>query len=561
MFLFLFLVTLVSSIGFFLIFYKKTSQQEKVLKEREAELSRKAYESAILREISERIGYSLDVEKIIDIITGSLGNLFPFSTASSIALKDHKVVFKCHLEESVSRQFVHEVYENMLKSLSTLLDQDLSHREIEEVLSGTILDNENKKGVSSYFNIPIVILGEAVKLEGIITVASTTPGLYKEEEMTVLYKIVSQASEAVSKLQNVLETEKGKLESMVSSMADGVIMLDKDTKVLVSNPAAKKLLAIQKEGEVTSFDIVDSFMGKFDLRTKVEEAFETKIDIIIPELSLGDEVIQIIISPVKDVEGAVLGAVVLLRDKTEEKKLDRLKDEFTAMIVHDLRAPLSVIRGTSDTLIHHLKELDQQKIIASLEMVKRESDVMLSQVSGLLDVAKIQSGKLDVVKSRNNIKTLVEEQIEAFKPLAIAKKLEMEEEIGQILPDAEFDYMRISQALSNLLSNAVKFTQVGKITVGAREEKGMIVVWVKDTGSGMTKEEKEKLFEKFKRTKDAERHSPGTGLGLVIVKGIVEAHGGKVWVESEVGQGSTFFFSIPIYESIGRETKVASVAI
>lgn len=544
-----------------MVFYKRTAQQEKVLKDREAELSRKAYETAILKEISERIGYSLDIEKIIDIITGSLGNLFSFSTASSVMIKDNKVVFKCHLEESVSRQFMHEVYEKMLKSLSTLLDNDLSHLEIEEVLSGTILDNENKKGVASFFNIPIVILRETVKLEGIITVASTTPGLYKEEEMTILYNIVSQASEAVSKLQNVLETEKGKLESMVSSMADGVVMMDKDTKVLVSNPAAKKLLDIQKEGEVTSFDVVDAFAGKFDLRTKVEEAFETKTDRVIPELSLGDKVIQIIISPVKEAQGEILGAVVLLRDKTEEKKLERLKDEFTAMIVHDLRAPLSVIRGTSDTLTHHLKELDQQKVVAGLEMVKRESDVMLSQVNGLLDVAKIQSGKLDVVKSQNNIKTLIEEQIEAFKPLATAKKLEMEEEIELNSPDAEFDYMRISQALSNLLSNAVKFTQVGKITVGAREANGMIVVWVRDTGSGMTKEEKEKLFEKFTRTEDAARYKPGTGLGLVIVKGIVESHGGKVWVESEVGQGSTFFFSLPVYEHISQETQVASAAI
>lgn len=293
----------------------------------------------------------------------------------------------------------------------------------------------------------------------------------------------------------------------------------------------------------------------------MEEVFEAKADRVIPELSLRDKVIQIIISPVKDAQNIVLGAVVLLRDKTEENKLWRLKDEFVAMIVHDLRAPLSVIRGTSDTLIHHLKELDQQKVVAGLEMVKRESDVMLSQVNGLLDVAKIQSGKLDVVKSQNNIETLIEEQMEAFKPLATAKKLQMEEEIELSSPDAEFDYMRISQALSNLLSNAVKFTQVGKITVGAREENGMIVVWVRDTGSGMTKEEKEKLFEKFTRTEDAARYKPGTGLGLVIVKGIVESHGGKVWVESEVGQGSTFFFSLPVYEHISQETKVASAAI
>jgi PAS domain S-box-containing protein len=542
------------------LFYKKAKKSQAILLEREQELQRRVYETTILKEIGERIGYSLDVANVIEIICGSLGKLFSYSTASSILILDHKLIFKCFLEDSVDKTFIENIKHKMLVSLSALLGEDASKREIGEVISGTILDEEKKHEVGSFFNIPLVIED---KIVGLINIASEKVGLYKEEEMTILYKITAQASNAISKLQHVLKTEKGKLEAMVSSMADGVIMTDRDTKILVANPKAKEMLGISLEKEATIFDITEALAGKFDLRTKIEESLKREKEVLVEELDLANFAIQLIVSPVRDPKGAILGSVILLHDITSQKETERLREDFTAMIVHDLRAPLTVIRGTSETLMLHLKALPQEKIIHSLLMVKDESENMLARVSDLLDISKLESGKFEVLRERSNLSSLINEKIETYKEIATLKKLKISSDIGSNIPEFEFDRMRIGQVLDNLISNAIKFTDIGKIVIGARIKGSKVEVSVCDTGIGMEEKNVAVIFNKFRELTQAEREAQkGTGLGLAIAKGIVEAHGGEIGVKSKVGEGSTFSFTLPLNPLLKRRffqrTQIAS---
>lgn len=528
---------------FVLFAIRRTRESEKRLIRRDLELSRKMYELAVLKEVGERIGYSLDVGKIIDIITGSLRKLFPYTTASSAVISDGKVVFKCDVEESVNRGFINSVKEKIFSALAAL-GVGLDGVGVDEVLTGTILDDEIKPGILSYFNIPLVING---KIVGIINIASTKNGIYKEEETSLLYRITKHSADAVSRLYLVLETEKGKVVSLVSSMADGVIMTDKDTRLVVINPAAKRMLNIEKE-TATIFDVIESLTGKFDLRTRIEESMRLEKLLIHDELYIADKVLQLLVSPVKDNAGKTLGSVVIFHDITNEKQLERLREDFTAMMVHELRAPLTALRGTSDTMMRHLKELTPEKIENSLRLLRDSSTQMLGLVNDLLDVAKIEAGKFEVAAEPANLNQVITDVVTSFKSLALEKGIDLETEISPSLPEAVyFDRFRISQVLNNLLSNALKFTNVGKITVSAkREGDGKILVAVADTGEGIPQEQLSSLFNKFKQLEVTSGRSFGTGLGLVISRGIIESHGGRFWVDSKVGQGSTFYFNLPV---------------
>src|SRR3989338_10004108 len=171
-----------------------------VLVKREQDVSRRMYELAILKELGDRIGYSLDVQQIIDIIINSLHQFIDYSAVSYMLLEPERVIFKMHLESSVHRRFVNDIRDRMLGSLGALLDREFDKKDVKEILSGAIIIEELDEPVRSFFNIPLVI---DEKVVGVLTVADTKSGLYKEEEMTILYKIIQQASKTVTSLQTV----------------------------------------------------------------------------------------------------------------------------------------------------------------------------------------------------------------------------------------------------------------------------------------------------------------------------------------------------------------------
>lgn len=522
-----------------LILFNKTRRK---LLTKEGELKHRLYEVSILKELGERIGYSLDLEKITDIITNSLDSLFEYSTVSSLIFKEGRIIFKCHLAQPVSQKFVDAVRGKMVASLEALLNQHLPSQTWEEDLSGVLPDEKNPSLPASFFNIPLVINN---KVKGLINISSIKVGLYKEPEMTILYKITNQASEAVSKLEKVLETEKGKLNAMVASMADGVIMTDENQRTLVANPMARFLLDLSTE-EITIFDLVKTLSGKLDLHEKLKESQVKGQVVTIPEVALKDKFVQVLISPVKDDEGKFLGNVTLLQDITEEKKMAKMRQDFTAMMVHELRTPLTVIKSGAETILEHSQNLPQDKLLTLVDAMKDSSREMIGLVNDLLDAAKIEAGKFSVSLSTQPLKPLLEETRESFLPLALRKKFNLKLLCPDDLPQVKIDRERLRQVLNNLLFNALKFTEQGQITLSVKSENGQILTTVADTGCGIGPKEKDKLFSPFSQIlTPREEREPGTGLGLLIAKGIVEAHGGKIWFDSEVGKGSTFYFTLP----------------
>lgn len=552
---------------------------KKEVKKSEEEVRRRMYELAILKEVGDRIGYSLNLEKVVDIITSSLPQFIEYSTASYMLLEPEKILFKTDLQDPVSKEFIGDVKKRMLGSLSVLLGKELSGYDIEEVVTGVISTSKDRGKVMSFFNIPLIIDTNVV---GVITVASTKGGLYNEDEMTLLYQIVGQASQAVTKLEDVIKTERGKLGAMVESMSDGIVMTDTDYRIVVANPAAKHIIGVRYDEDITIFDFIDKLGKKFDIRGKLEESVKLDKLFVEDDIEINGRIFQIFSLPVKGNTAnkeKIFGGVVIFRDVTKIKEVEKMREDFTSMMVHELRTPLDGIKKMGELMRSDpsIKNDDKTYNEYLLMMYNSASD-MLELVNDLLDVAKIESGKFTIIKEPSDIKSIVKERAMFFEPIVNDAKIDLSIKFGDGIPNSlNIDTKRISQVVNNLLSNAVKFTpKNGKINIQVfvhkkgnmleeevidkadkflfTEEKNKfkkypdsVFVAITDNGKGMDREDKKKIFNKFTQLKDGViSEKKGTGLGLVIVKGIIEAHGGNVGVLSKEGVGSTFYFTINI---------------
>jgi len=558
---------------------KEISTKEIKISEREKEMNNKMYELAILKELGDRVGYSLDVHEIIEVITGSLHQFINYSTVSYILIEPEKVLFKIHLEKSVHRDFINEVRDRMLKSLGALLGKEFKENQVEEFISGAILTEGVKEPVSSFFNIPLVIGGKVV---GVLTVADTQSGLYKENEMTILYKITNQASQAVTKLQEVVATEQNKLNSMVLSMTDGIVMTDLEYRILVINPAARRALSIDEKKEVTIFDFIDNLGGKFDIRGRLEESVKLKKEYSSDRVSLGDKFFKIFVLPVKSIsilgQESITGGVVIFHDITSEVEIENIRKDFTSMLVHELRSPLDGIKKIAEVLRNKNIKLETKSYEDYIEHIYKNSSGMLELVNDILDVAKIEAGKFNINKNEYDIRKIIEDRVNFYSVLANDSQIHLESIFGQNIPEKiMLDHEGIEHALNNLISNALKYTNKDKdvrvitflhnkdrdINEEARiatydsinvlpqdlnDKESSVVVLVSDNGIGISEENMPYIFNKFKQleSQNATNKGKGTGLGLVITKSIIEEHGGIVGVSSKVGIGSTFFFTLPL---------------
>ena len=562
--------------------FDKNRRLTRDLNRRKAEMDRRMYELAILKELGERIGYSLNVQQIIDVITGSLHQLIDYSTVSYMLLEPEKIIFKMHLEDSISHRFIQTIRERMVLSLSTLLDKPFEKIPIDEIISGAIVVDELSADVQSFFNIPLVIGGKVV---GLLNVAHEKPGLYKEEDMTILYKITQQASNAVTRLEEVIRTEQKKLAAMVSSLTEGVIMTDTDYRIVVANPAARRVIGKEEAADLSIFDFIDNLSGAFDIHGKLEECVKLDKILITDEVLIHDKFFQIIVAPVKHSDKnfqTVLGGVVLFHDITHDKEIEKLREDFVNMIVHELRSPLDGIKKITELLNSKKTSSNTEEFNEYMALIAQNSSHMLNMVNDLLDAAKLEAGKFLLHVEPADITTIIKNRIDFYRTLGSDAHITLDSILEPNLSTAiPFDAARITQVLNNLLSNAIKFTpENGHVTIGvfhhkknasaAEEAQKIGIQWhleknnpavvnaqpglfvaVIDTGIGIAPENAAKLFNKFIQFKETalQGGSRGTGLGLVIAKGIVEAHGGTVGVASRQNAGSTFFFTIPFSQS------------
>lgn len=542
-------------------FSLKEERLKKELHKQNDAQKRRVYEISVLKSIQDRIGYSLDVERIIDTVTGSLKNLFPYSTVSSLVIRDDEVVLKTVLEERVGTNFLEQVKKSMLASMGSLLDTSLPQR-VEEVKTGLLTDDTNTSPLASFFHIPLIVNGQPV---GLISICSTKPGLYKEEDMTILYQITATASNALSRLRSVIATEQEKLIAMITSLADGIVMIDKAYKLTFINQSAKTLIGIPHLANPTIFDVVNMLSKEKDFGEQIKKSLSQNSMVTAQELHLGDKIVEVTVTPVvahqdipENIDNHVLGVTVLIHDITLEKSLQQMKEDFTNEVVHELRSPLTAIKAASEMMVLHTELPQSDKKLATI--IEEQSKRMLNDINSLLDAAQMEAGHFSIWPAANDVSKVANDTLALFQSEAERKGVAIYFQVEDALPVAFIDTTRIAQVLNNLLSNSLKFTPSGgtiTVSIVSQFNKELprtatnpgILIAVSDTGIGIPTDKQKQLFSKF-TTIHTGKIPPGltesTGLGLYIAKGIVEAHGGNMYVNSVESKGTTVFFTLPI---------------
>jgi len=323
-----------------------------------------------------------------------------------------------------------------------------------------------------------------------------------------------------------------------------VLVTDHQRRLLLANPAAWHVLGLV--GEFSQGQPIDKVVGNAELSQLLASSSEEKLS---AEVILSDRRVYLAMASPVVAGGRRVGRVCVLRDVTYFKELDQLKSDFVATVSHDLRSPLTLIRGYA-TMLEMVGELNEQQTNYARKIVTGV-ETMTRLVNNLLDLGRIEAG-IGLQVEMVPVQDVVERVIGAMQMQAAQKQIQLTtENPTNSNPLIEADQALLQQALQNLVENSVKYTEPGgKVRVRILPHDESLLFEVSDTGIGIAPVDQPRLFEKFFRgaQRDA-RKQQGSGLGLAIVKSIIERHGGKVWVESQLGKGSTFSILIPMRQS------------
>jgi NtrC-family two-component system sensor histidine kinase KinB len=346
--------------------------------------------------------------------------------------------------------------------------------------------------------------------------------------------------------------EKGKSEAIIRSIDDGIILVDSDFKVTGMNPMARRILNIQPDSPQNRhfLEVVNSEQLFHYIQQSMESGkppnIEEKQNIFTVERNGNRYHYQFSITPVCGKKSVLIGVVLLLRDVTRLTELDRLKSEFVMTASHELRTPLTSIGMSIDLLlegaIKKLNEKEQQLLSAAHEDLQR----LKVFVNNLLDLSKIEAGKMEMEFSNISVGLLFEKVVTVFKTQAEEKGVSLSFNAPRGLSKVKADDHKITWVLTNLISNALRYTPSGgHIKLFAESFAPYVQISVSDDGPGIPYEYQSKVFDKFVQIK-SDRVLGGSGLGLTICKEIVRAHGGTIWVDSVPGSGSTFTFTLAV---------------
>ncbi|MCB9800141.1 MAG: PAS domain S-box protein [Candidatus Omnitrophica bacterium] len=365
---------------------------------------------------------------------------------------------------------------------------------------------------------------------------------------SMLFRVLRYAIERQRAAKRIYAAEE-KYRTVFENSAVGITVVDGQGQIISWNKFCEDLLGMNREDlyqkHVQTLYPAEEWQKLCDCKIRQkgnQEHFDTKM--FRKNATAVD--VDISISVLKDIDGNITGSIGIFRDITERKRLERMKDEFISTVSHELRTPMTIVReGVSQVLDGILGEItdDQRQILEiTLEGIDRLSRI----INDLLDISKLDAGRVELKKERGDLKEVFEHVGASFQPAFENKGLKWICDFPQEKYEYSFDRDKIIQVLTNLIGNALKFTDKGSIAVRLTEEPDGVVCSVEDTGPGIASDDLKHVFDRFSQF--GRVYGPGekgTGLGLAISKVLVEMHGGKIWAESQLGQGTKFFFSLP----------------
>ncbi len=374
-----------------------------------------------------------------------------------------------------------------------------------------------------------------------------------------LYHLIQEQAERLGAMLRTQQIEAVKNEAILEGIADGVMVADANGRVILFNAAAERILSITRTQALGRFqdDILGLYgsaarewLAQIEQWQKTPEAYGSD-EFLAHRLEVGRKVVSVHLSPVMSSGREFLGVVSVFRDITSEVEADRAKSDFVSTVSHELRTPMTSIVGYVDLLVGGAIGPLSNMQLDFLKKVKSNADRLTSLVNDLLDISRIETGRIELQCAPVAIEDLIHQVLDLLHPKVEEKGQRLEAVLPFELPKVYGDATRLTQILTNLIGNAHKYTPTGgEVKVYAYVRDQLMHVAVADTGIGIAKENQQKIFDRFYRVEDdpAVYEVSGTGLGLAISLSLIQMHSGDIWLDSELGVGSIFTFSLPLAE-------------
>jgi len=371
-----------------------------------------------------------------------------------------------------------------------------------------------------------------------------------------LYRLVREQAARLGSMLRGQRNVASERMAILSSLVDGVAVSDEQGQITVVNDAVQRIVrpdVAPLVGQDASVLFASFAHGVEAARTKMAE-IETRArqrgctEPLSITLERENQVVQVTLAPMLDEWKYFLGTVIIFRDVTAERELARAKNEFISTVAHELRTPMTSIKGYTDLLLKGAMGALDKGQRRFLDIVRANVDRMSALVADLLDISRIEAGRISLEREFLDLRQVVCEVRDSVMETIRERGLTLEVELAPDLPVVQADRMRVIQVLNNLVSNAYRYTPTGgAIEIAVHPIDDAVQVDVRDTGIGIPEKDRERIFERFYRADHpVVNKQPGTGLGLPIVRSLVEMHGGQVWVQSQKGVGSTFSFTLPV---------------
>ena len=374
--------------------------------------------------------------------------------------------------------------------------------------------------------------------------------------LVIVGYLVTQTISRIGMAKRLAEYERKKSESIIANLTDGLVMLSRDKNIIMVNPRAEEYLGIPEE-EVLGKKVDDKeLLAKYprlkyffswfprnsrDLTRVEKEEVEIAND--------NKEFFDIYTTSVLDRQGKALGIVKTFHDITRDKLIDQMKTEFISIASHQLRTPLAGFKWFIELMLRErVGEITAQQR-ELLERMEENNESLISLVEHLLNISRIEQGRMDFKFKRGNLASLIRKEIALLEPKAQAKDIKIEFKENREVPEFKYDEEKVSFVLQNLIDNAIKYTKPGGRAIIKEELKApdQVRVAVMDNGIGIDDDSKQRIFSKFFRSSAARVLAPqGTGLGLNIAKNIIDKHKGNIWFDTTIGKGTTFYFTLPL---------------
>jgi two-component system, OmpR family, phosphate regulon sensor histidine kinase PhoR len=368
------------------------------------------------------------------------------------------------------------------------------------------------------------------------------------DAMEALAVSLNQTAGRLDRTIRTLKEERNLSSAILGSMVEGVAVVDASERLVFANPGFAEILGLDVPPQ--SGSALLEVVRQTELIEAVRKVLkgDPRVEAEIVTGTLRQHFFAVTVASVRAAETS--GAVIVLHDITELRKLERVRRDFVANVSHEFKTPLTAIQGFAETLLAGALD-DPQNRVRFLEIIVEHSRRLARLTDDLLKLSQMDADRLGLEMRRVSVSQFVESCVETAKRPAAEKDLRLSVNLQERLPDIAADRRRLAEVLQNLLDNAIQYTPPGgQIMISASADGTEVTFTVSDTGIGIPQADQPRIFERFYRVDAARsREVGGTGLGLAIAKHLVEVHGGRLWVESEIGQGSQFYFTVPIFDA------------